>query len=291
MPACAASSRAARADISESIAPATPLDALLAGVSAPASAEAVAALLALPEAREAEPALRIVGALWHAGGPHAADALRDLVRHEDAGVREAALRGVAVVGLRGASGSRRESNLRRALTDGDPRVVRAAYEALARVGGPDDVAVLIEGLASPEGNVRSLSLRALRGLTGERLTPDAARWTYWWERSRARLGEQVAAALESLETGADELEAASAWSLLERRAWVALPTCEEAARRWLAAWEPEPRRDGYLLAGVLRLGSLAKAVASAARRDATGPAAEARVGAERALGLVASEPR
>lgn len=283
--------RPAGADVSESISVPTPLEALLARVVAPAPADVVADLLALPEAGEAEPALRIVGALWHAGGPHAADALRDFVTHEDAQVREAALRGVAVIGLRGTAASRREVHLRRALSDEDPRVQRAAYEALARVGGPDDIALLVEGLGSPKGNVRSLALRALRGLTGERLTPDPTRWAYWWEHSRAKLEEQAVAALASIEAGADELEAASAWSLLERRGWAALAACEDAAKRWLSAWDPEARGNGYRLTAALRLGSLAKTVASAARRDGSGPAAEMRLEAQRALGLVASDPR
>jgi HEAT repeat protein len=167
--ACAGLLRPADADIAESVAAADPLEALLARVTAPASAEVVSELLASPEAQPAEGALRVVGALWHAGGPHAAEALRDFVRHEAAPVREAALRAIAVIGLRGVVGSKREVALRKALADEDPRVMGAAYEALARVGGPDDVERLIAGLSSPEGNVRSLALRALRGLTGERL--------------------------------------------------------------------------------------------------------------------------
>jgi hypothetical protein len=289
--ACAGALPAAHADISESIVPPGPLDALLARVTAPASAEVVSELLALPEAQPAEGALRVVGALWHAGGPHAAEALRDFVRHEAAPVREAALRAIAVIGLRGVVGSKREVALRKALTDEDPRVMGAAYEALARVGGPDDVERLIAGLSSPEGNVRSLALRALRGLTGERLTPDAARWAYWWERSRTKLEEQVAESLATLESAPDPFAAAAAWSTLERRGWAALETCEETASRWLAAWEPGTRRDGYRLVAALRLGSLTKAVASAARRDGSGPASDERLAAEKALGLVAPAPR
>jgi hypothetical protein len=265
------------------------LEALLAAVPSPASKDAVLELLERPELVVGEQALRIAGAFWHAGGPHAADGLRTLAAHAEASVREAALRGLAVLGLRGEPGSRGEAAVRRALQDREPLVRRAAYEAVGRIGGPDDVPLLVQGLASQEPDVRSHALRALRTLTGERLTTEPTRWTYWWEHSREPLEAQVALALGALEAGAEELESTYAWSIVERRAWIARPLAEQTAGRWLGAWDPEQRRDGYRLAALLRYAPLAEEVQSAARQDAAGVAAEACALAQRALGLVASK--
>jgi hypothetical protein len=94
--------------------------------------------------------------------------------------------------------------------------------------------------------------------------------------------------LGALEAGSDELEATYAWSIIERRAWLARPLAEQTAGRWLGAWDPEQRRDGYRLAAILRYAPLAKEVAAAARQDAEGVGAQARAAAQRALGLVPS---
>jgi len=264
------------------------LEALVAAVPSPASEVSVRKLLERPEIAVGEHALRAAGAFWHAGGPHAAEGLRALVSHAEASVREAALRGLSVLGLRGELGSRGEAAVRRALQDREPLVRRAAYEAVGRIGGPDDVALLVRGLESEEPDVRSHALRALRTLTGERLTTEPVRWVYWWEHSREALEAQAALALGALEAGSDELQAIYAWSIIERRAWLARPLADQTAARWLGAWDPEQRRDGYRLAAVLRYAPLAEDIRRAAPQDATGVAAEACAAAQRALGLVAS---
>ena len=274
---------------SEEVALPSAFETALTAVVAPPSQASVEALMRLPELEQAPEALRAVGRLWHAGGTYAAEALRVLARHADPGVREGALRGLAVLGLRGEAGSRGERGIRRALTDRDPAVRRAAFEALGRVGVADDVAPLIEGLASPEAEVRSLALRALRTLTGERLTTDPARWAYWWEHARDSLEAQVESALHTLDEQAEELDAAQAWSVLERRAWVAPAAVERRAGVWIAGWDRAQRVQGYRLVVILRSAALAEAVEESARKDATGPAAEACLAAQRALGLLPRE--
>lgn len=273
-------------------APADALEPFLLAVTAPASEEAVRALMKRPELQEAEHALRAVGRLWHGGGPHAAVALRTLAGHADPSVKEAAMRGVYAVGLRGEAGTRGERELRRALTHPEIAVRRAAYEAVGKVGSGDDVASLVLGLVSEEPGVRSLASRALAMLTGERHGADAIRWAFWWERSRNDLEQKLEAALETLGSGAlgsdeqDELVEAQAWDVVERRAWLLPAQVEQLARAWLGSMDPVQRQRGYRLAACVRSAALAKDVLKSERQDARGPVVEVVLNAKRALGLL-----
>jgi hypothetical protein len=262
-------------------------DACLAAVVAPAQEQAVRELMKRPELKEAQPALQAVGRLWHGGGPHAALALRTLASHPDLTVKEAALRGIAVIGLRTEAGSRGEREIRRALTHAEKPVRRAAYEAVGATGSGDDVASLVLGLVSEEPDVRSLALRALRTLTGEPLTADATRWAYWWERSRTKLEEQLETALETLgEVEVEELVEAQAWDVVERRAWLLPAQVETLARACLGSMDPTLRLRGYRLAACARMASLAADVLKAERQDARGAADETLQRAKRTLGLL-----
>ena len=284
------------------------LEPFLQAVTAPATEEAVRALMKRPELQEAEHALRAVGRLWHGGGPHAAVALRTLAGHADPSVKEAALRGVYAVGLRGEAGTRGERELRRALTHPEIAVRRAAYEAVGKVGSGDDVASLVLGLVSEEPGVRSLASRALALLTGERHGADAIRWAFWWERSRNDLEQKLETALETLGSGAlasgthgagtpgsdeidepdelDELVEAQAWDVVERRAWLLPAQVEQLARAWLGSMDAVQRQRGYRLAACVRAAALAKDVLKAERQDARGPVVEVVQSTKRALGLL-----
>jgi HEAT repeat protein len=256
-------------------------------VKAPATDEAVRALMKRPELQEAEHALRAVGRLWHGGGPHAAVALRTLAGHADPAVKEAALRGVYAVGLRGEAGTRGERELRRSLTHPEIAVRRAAYEAVGQVGSGDDVASLVLGLVSEEPGVRSLASRALAMLTGERHGADAIRWAFWWERSRNDLEMKLEEALETLDSGElDELVEAQAWNIVERRAWLLPAQVEQKARAWLGSMDEAQRLRGYRLVPCVRAASLADDVLKASRQDVRGPVLEQVTLAKRSLGLL-----
>lgn len=105
--------------------------------------------------------------------------------------------------------------LREALRDGDFRAQRAARQLLGRavdavaeglrereagvrvvaantlaeMGDPRAVALLLEGLADADAEVRAASAGAMRRLTQVDLGEDAAAWGAWWEENRVRLSE------------------------------------------------------------------------------------------------------
>lgn len=260
---------------------------LLAAVEGKAREADVRALMRHPGMREPRFALAAALRLAHAGGPHAARALRTLAASADPGVRRVALAGIGQAGLRMRGTSSDDRELVRALRGDDVELQRLAVEALGRVGQAEDVEALVAAMESESGPVSLAAEQALARLTGVNQGGTAGRWASWWQRNHEALARAVALALDALEDearvvpeseeGAQALVAQEqqSWALVERDAWLLLPEVVNRARGWMTQGEVAARVRGYRLAAVLRSVDLALELERAQRSGESDPAAAA----------------
>ena len=153
---------------------------------------AVEFLASVPARSASPPALRreVLEALGSIGGDVAAKAVRGALRDRDPAVRVAALASRA--GLRkGEEGILRD--LEAGLRDERWTVRLGAIRAVAAVGSPEAVDLLLPALARETGKPRADVAALLRGLTGQRFGSEPEGWTHWWRENREAFvtGERI----------------------------------------------------------------------------------------------------
>jgi hypothetical protein len=244
---------------------ATAVDAFFARLGDPPDLDVVEALVHDARVEDAPTAERLAEELASRGGYASAQGLLDLVRHRDASVRLAALRGIASVAIRRTEGV---ESVRAALRDADADVRSAACIALGQVGGAGDLPQILEGIASNDERTHGAACRAITTLTGLPWShEDAARWSAWWNEAKAALPARLDAAIRRIEVGGVVAEVQSARSLLARWTWFDAGKVQGAVKGWLHSTEKRQRTEGYLAAASCRLGDLADDVRKAAHEE------------------------
>jgi hypothetical protein len=220
-----------------------------------------AGFLAGPSAR-AEPTdeLAEIRALRERGGHEASERLGALIRDGSEEVRVTALKAVAAVGVR----SRKTTGAAREALHGQASLAQwtAALEALGRVGGGQDVPVLLDGLKAADEQERRAALRALQALSGRKTPQDYRRWYQWWSKHGRWTRAAVQRAIRDL-PDAEGKERMRLRTLLARDGWTETDFVEDAASEWLRAGDRTLRTHGFYLAAVLRLADLVPDVESA----------------------------
>ena len=217
------------------------------------------------------------------GGHAATSRLCELIRSRSEEVRVAALQAVASVGVRS---DRTCEAVRRALDEeSSPEQQEAALQALGRIGGAADVAVLIETLRGRDEVLRGVAHGALRTLTGRTTPQDYRQWYQWWRREGKTFQSVVRRALAQL-PDAEGQERERLRGLLARDGWAEIALVEDAAREWLRAGDRTLRTHAFYLAAALRLGEVVSEIESALPHLST-VEGEDGLRAVRALGLSA----
>lgn len=200
--------------------------------------------------QEAERAVLLASALGLCGGVGALEPLQELLRDRDRRVRTAAIRSAGRVGLRDAGIVGRLRDVLRWRT-GEERI--GAILALGHLGDGRDVDRFLELGLEPDDATARAAFRALRVLTGARLPPVYARWSYWWRTTEHRLRTDLVQALTAIENHSDS-------SLLDlwrdrvlRAAWVDVAGVETRMDLWLRASDQSLRRQAVFLVGELGL--------------------------------------
>ncbi len=241
---------------------------LLATLGAMPAQGTVESLTRHPAFAPPEAALRLVGALRHGRGPGAALGLRVLAHRDEPEVRAAALRAIAVGGLRLARG---KDDVLDALRSRAPDVRIAGLEALGRVGDARDLPFVLGALEAQDTETVLAAYRALASLTGAKNPYVATRWIEWWEETRGRVPARLSRSLDVLEVGGGGDDLRDARRTVAQYGWIALDEVVERTRSWLRSSVPRIRVEGYATAAALRLGDLAAEVRSAGsyERDAS----------------------
>jgi hypothetical protein len=219
----------------------------------------VLALVRRTTGRDASVALRVIAALVQRPGHGASRGLVAFVPHADAATRAAALRGIADMRIRHASGM---DDVRAACRDLDAAVRAAAYAALGAIGDGSDVPLLLDTLSSQDAANVASAYAALRELTGSTLPYQERVWRQWWKETKVRAPAQLAEALacaESADTAAAKrLEAIA---LVAADAWIDVPAVTTRAAGWTESADATLRAIGYGLLAKLRAGDFAEHIA------------------------------
>ncbi|HEX6812597.1 MAG TPA: HEAT repeat domain-containing protein [Planctomycetota bacterium] len=197
------------------------------------------------------------------GGVVAVQGVLVLASHDCPEVRAAALRAVALLGLRVAGAA---EGARRALDDSSDEVKLAAIHTLGVVGEARDISELLELLSSEDNERRVAAVGALQALTGLKLADDAQAWTDWW-KTASELGKRFDRAIQVLTDGAGPQDLVDARNLLHQSAWLNPRKLEDAARKWLRSAEPRQRGEAFQLVAGARLANLADDVAKALKHE------------------------
>jgi HEAT repeat protein len=128
------------------------------GRGSPGDSRAVARLMRLSHRPSPELRARAVAAMEHHDAEEPGTVLGPLLRHPHADVRQ-----LAIAGL-GRAGPPALRLLQRFLSDGDPALRRATYEALAELLPEDAVGVWSRGLKDPDEAVRHWAVERLAAL-------------------------------------------------------------------------------------------------------------------------------
>jgi hypothetical protein len=254
----------------------------------PATRAAVARLMEQSERRDAAEALRLVDALRRAGGHEAVGALVALAARPEPELQAKALLALSALGLR------TEKAAAAARTGARSKVASvrdAGIEALGRLGDGRDVAALLEGMASEDGEVRAVSYRAIRELSSLWMKASPTRWVLWWSKARTTAKEATQKAAREFEDAvAQEREDADTHlTLVVRHGWVDVAASRELARTWIHSADRRLRSAGFRLAAGLRLADLAVAVETALP-FANGEDRFAALDAARVLGIPVASP-
>lgn len=228
---------------------------LTSAIGDPPRLELVSVLVRDPRLADPATARAVAEGLASRGGYAVAQGLLVLVRHRDAAVRMAALRGIAEVGLRRADGL---IWVRKALRDTEPLVRSAAFEAIGAVGDASDVPVLLEALASEDERTRLAGGRAITKLTGMNFaTEEVARWNDWWKTAKGWIPVQLDRALAKLEMGGDKSDLRDARVVLAQYVWFDVEKVQGIVAGWLRTMDARHRIEGYRALHACRLGDLA----------------------------------
>lgn len=245
-------------------------DSLVAGIGDPPRLEFVSAVVRDPKLSDPAAARAVAEALTARGGFAVAQGLLHLVRHRDAAVRFAALRGLAEVGLRRSDGM---IWVRKALRDSDGLVRTAAFGAIGRIGDASDLPLLLEALASDDERARAAAGNALVTLTGMSFSvEEVARWNDWWKASKGWIPVQLDRAIAKLELGGERADVRDARAILAKYAWYDVEKVQGRVAGWLRTMDARHRMEGYRALHACRLGDLAEDLRRAAA-DEDDPAA------------------
>ena len=261
-------------------------------LGSPARPEAVASALRAARDESLSEVVDLAERLGAAGGRAAASGLKRLIEDRDTGVRTAALKACARVGLR-VDGL--NTVIRTVLNNkrSGPEERRAAMAAIAAVGTAQDFEALL-ALASPEAEDPehlAAPYRAMARLSGAKLPFVYARWTYWWRTMAERGPRLTRAALKALEADPDGDQTRRHEAALAAHGWTELALVEKTLANWLQGTRGGLRAPACRLSQKLGLADLAPLIAQVGGRGADEAVSEAARRALEHLGYVAPRPR
>jgi HEAT repeat protein len=256
---------------------------LVAGIGDPPRFEPVSALVRDPRLADAATARAVAESLAPKGGYAVAQGLLYLVRHRDASVRFAALRGLSEVGLRRSDGV---IWVRKAMRDSDALVKAAAFDAIGHLGDASDLPALLEALSSDDERTRAASGRALATLTGMTFpADDVARWNEWWKAAKGWIPVQLDRAIGKLELGGEKQDVRDARSVLAQYVWYDVEKVRGVIGGWMRNMDVRRRIEGYRALHSCRLGDLADDLRRAATDEDDPTAIALALRAARRLGV------
>jgi hypothetical protein len=253
----------------------------------PATRAAVARLMERSQHGDVAEALRLVDALRRAGGHEAVGALVALAARPEPELQAKALLALSALGLRTEKSA---EVARRGARSKVASVRDAGIEALGRIGDGRDVAALLEGMASGDGEVRAVSYRAIRELSGLWMKASPTRWVLWWSKAKTTAKDSARKAAREVEDAVEgeREDAETHLGLVVRNGWVDVAASRDLARTWIHSADRRLRSAGFRLAAGLRLGDLAGAVETALPFAQNGEDRFAALDAARVLGVAAA---
>jgi len=272
------------AAVAEDLAPAPPsVEKIVVSLGSPVRMEALETMLDELRPLDVEAGLRLARALGRSGGHAALAGLRELLAHDDVGVRTTALRAVGQIALRA---ERVTQVVRRGLRARDDGERHAAIRALGAVGDARDVPHLLSLIETEETDAgdRAAAYEALSRLGGVSIPDIPARWRAWWRSLSVPGRADLNRCLFALDGLGEDQDPTVLREVVTRLGWLDVPGVVAYLREWLTQMRPELRREACHVVTALRLADLREDVRWVRPMDALGVYGAAAEEALRVLG-------